>query len=367
MNNCCFPALILSALCVPAWAGSPLVHVNVFVSGENGYTAYRIPAIEVAPDASLLAFAEGRKNNMNDPGQDSEIDLVCRRSVDNGRTWLPMQIIEHAGKNWSSGNPATVVDRKTGKIWVLYLCFRPNCNDQTVKPGNNDCQVRARTSDDNGKTWSEPIDLTAATRDMKSSNWRTTVVGPGGMIQDSKGRLVAAAWRGSPFNVFAIYSEDHGRTWQHGELVSGKCAPNENQLVELTDGRILMDYRAEADSHRWQAKSRDGGRTWSNPRHGLPVTSVACAIERFTLKSAGDDRDRILWTGPKGPGRNNLVVRISYDEGQTFPKERLIADEPAAYSDLAILKDKSAGVLWERGDYKFITFTKLTRQFLESK
>jgi len=78
------------------------------------------------------------------------------------------------------------------------------------------------------------------------------------------------------------------------------------------------------------------------------VTPVCCAIERYTLKSAGDDRDRIVWTGPVGPGRNKLVVRTSYDEGQTFTNERRISDEPAAYSDLSILKDKSVGVLWER-------------------
>ena len=95
------------------------------------------------------------------------------------------------------------------------------------------------------------------------------------------------------------------------------------------------------------------------------MTPVCCAIERYTLKSAGDDRDRILWTGPLGPGRNKLVVRTSYDEGQTFPSERLISDEPAAYSDLTVLKDKTVGVLWERGNYRFLTFTRLDREFLE--
>ncbi len=97
----------------------------------------------------------------------------------------------------------------------------------------------------------------------------------------------------------------------------------------------------------------------------MAVTAVASAIERYTLKAAGDDRDRILWTGPNGPGRKALVARISYDEGQTFINERVITDGPAAYSDLTILKDKLVGVLWERGDYKFITFTRLTREFLE--
>ena len=87
-------------------------------------------------------------------------------------------------------------------------------------------------------------------------------------------------------------------------------------------------------------------------------------------KSAGDDRDRIIWTGPKGPDRQNLVARISYDEGQTWPVQRMISAGPSAYSDLTILKDRSVGVLWERGvahGYQFVTFTRLTREFLEPR
>ena len=98
---------------------------------------------------------------------------------------------------------------------------------------------------------------------------------------------------------------------------------------------------------------------------GTSVSPVACAVERYSLATAGHDRNRILWTGPKGPKRNNLVLRISYDEGKTFGDERSIAKEPAAYSDMSILKDRSVGVLWERANYKYITFTRLDREFVE--
>ncbi len=129
-----------------------------------------------------------------------------------------------------------------------------------------------------------------------------------------------------------------------------------------------MDIRQETGTHRSFTTSGDGGKTWSEHRGGLPVTPVACAIHRYTSRSAGDDRDRIIWTGPKGPDRQNLVVRISYDESRTFPVERPIYVGPSAYSDLTILKDQSVGVLWERGvthGYQSITFTRLTRGFLE--
>lgn len=365
MSRFILVAWFLLAMAASARAEATLEHVDVFTSGADGYRLYRIPALEVAPDGSLLALAEARKYNAGDPGDNNEIDLVCKRSTDGGRTWSAMQVVEHAGERWSSGNPATVVDRQTGRIWLLYLRAKPGCSTSKARPGTDDVATLARTSDDCGVTWSEPLDLTASLRDLKDPKWGSTVVGPGGMIQDAKGRLIGAAWRYRPFGVFAFSSEDHGRTWQRGELVPGQSG-NENQVVELSDGRLLMDFRHEdAKAPRWMAESADGGRTWGAPRRGLPVTPVCCAIERWTSTSAGDDRNRILWTGPKGPGRNHLVARISYDDARTFPVERTIAEGPAAYSDLAVLKNKDAGVLWERGNYRFLTFTRLTRSLLE--
>ena len=352
-----------------ASAESGLRHVDVFTSGTDGYHSYRIPAIETAPDGSLVAFCEARKHNLADPGfGKQDIDLVSKRSTDGGRTWSAMQVIEDPGELWSAANPATVVDRRTGRLWVLYLRSKPERSTRTSRPGTDDMQTLARSSDDNGVTWSEPVDLTAVARDMDDPDWRASVVGPGGAIQDQSGRLIAPAWKVGPYGVFTIYSDDHGQTWQRGQIVPGNEQGNENELVELADGRILSDIRQGSGPHRWRAASRDGGKTWSEPRPGESVTPVACAIERWTLQSAGDDRNRILWTGTKGPGRTNLVVRASYDEGQTFPVERQISTEHAAYSDLTILQDKTAGVLWERGverGYQFITLTCFDLKFLE--
>ncbi len=354
-------------------------HVDVFISGQDGYNNYRIPAIAVAPDGTILALAEAR--SAGDPGEgESAVDLVCKRSADNGRTWSALQLIEHAGPGWSSANPAAAADRRTGRIWLLYLRCKPGRGTSRARAGTDDFQTLARFSDDCGKSWSDPTDLTAIGRDMNDPHWRATVIGPGGMIQDRRDRLVAPAWRVDPPGVFAIFSEDHGRTWQRGEIAShfagvpGPHALSEDQLVELSDGRLLLDCRDERIPWRLVAESRDGGRTWGEFRRGIPAAPVACAIERCALQAAGGDRDRILWTGPKNvgsnlppkwdDGRKNLVARISYDEGRTFSCERLIAAGPAAYSDLAILADGSAGVLWERGDYRFITFTRLDREFL---
>lgn len=354
--------LLLALACAPALASAPL-SVDVFASGQDGFAMYRIPAAETAPDGSILAFAEARKYNGGDPGMDNnEIDLVLRRSVDGGRTWSPMQVIEHAGERWSAANPATVVDRKTRRIWLIYLRCKPNRNTDNSRPGTDDTQTLARTSDDNGRTWSPPIDLTAVARDMSDSTWTCTVVGPGGAIQTRSGRLLFACWKAKPYVPFCLYSDDHGRSWRRGRPVPGAQGGNECQVVERADGTILMDIRQNSGPHRWLAVSTDGGQTWSEPQPGQTVTPVACAIERYAPRSSRDGR--LIWTGPKGPGRKALALRVSDDGGATFGHERILTEEPAAYSDLTVLKGGAMGVLWERADYRFITFTIVPRDVL---
>ncbi|MHC4402282.1 MAG: sialidase family protein [Planctomycetota bacterium] len=364
-------ALLLCLLASQPEAAEPEIsHVDVFTSGTDGYFGYRIPAIEALPDGSLIALAEARKYSLADPGfGKQDIDLVSKRSTDGGRTWSAMRVIEDPGELWSAANPATVVDRRTGRLWVFYIRGKPERSSRTSRPGTLDMQNLARYSDDGGVTWSDPVDQTEVARDMADPRWKVSVVGPGGAIQLTSGRLIAPVWKVEPQAVFALYSDDRGRSWQRGRLVPGDEEGNENQLVELADGRVLVDVRQKSGPHRRLAESRDGGVAWLAPREGESVTPVACAIERYTLEPAGDDRNRILWTGPKGPGRANLVVRVSYDEGRSFAGERPILEGPAAYSDMTVLPDKTVGVLWERGverGYQFITFTRFNREFLEA-
>jgi sialidase-1 len=369
----CWVVILLLVVAAPAVAADPLLEqVDVYTSGEDGYAIYRIPGIETAPDGTLLAFAEARKYGGADPGfGKQDIDLVLKRSNDGGKTWSEMMVVEDPGEHWSAANPATVVERRTGRVWVLYVRSKPGRSSWTARPGTDDMQTLARWSEDNGATWSEPVDLTNVARDMGNSRWRSSIPGPGGAIQTRSGRLIApfSSQPESSSNslclVLAIYSDDQGQTWHRSEIVPGGKRGTENQLVELADGRILMDVRQEGEPRRWMTTSRDGGQTWSAPRPGVAVSPCACGIERFTLESSGDDRNRIVWAGPKGPGRKTLVVRISYDEGKTFPVERILSEDPAAYSDLAMLKDRTVGCLWERGDYRFITFTRFNLAFLE--
>jgi sialidase-1 len=344
---------------------SILRHVKVFESETDGYRAYRIPAIEMAADGTLLAFAEGRKHNLADPGGNGQtIDLVMKRSTDNGATWSDMRVIEAPGECWSAANPATLRDRDTGRIWLFYLRCRPGATSSQARPGTDDVRMLTRWSDDNGLTWSEPRDLTAIARDLNDSRWRCTVPGPGGAVQTRDGRLVVPCWKLEPWRNFVLFSSDHGATWERGEPVPGDVDGNENQTVELDNGHLLMDIRPNEGEQRWFAESADGGRTWSMPQPGIGVTRVACAITRTPAAGAG--RGSIVWTGPLGPDRRDLAVRVSDDDARTFGPPRRIRESMAAYSDLIVLSDGTPGVLWECGcgsPYESLVFTRLPNEF----
>lgn len=344
---------------------------DVFASGQDGYFAYRIPSIVTAPDGSLLAFVEARKNNLADPGEKGqEIDLALKVSTDRGKSWSPMMIVEDAPELYCSANPAAVVDRQTKRTWVFYVRCKPGRSTYQARPGTDDVVNLARWSDDGGRTWSDPVDLTRTARDFDDPKWAITVPGPGGAIQTSKGRLLIPCWRSAPMRNFVLFSDDHGCTWHRSSDVPGDAEINENQVVELADGRILMDSRQRGGPHRWMSTSSDGGQSWSEPRPGQQAPPVMCGIERFTLAAKGEGQNRILWSGPAGPGRTKLMVWTSYDEGASFTNPRVLYDGPSAYSDLTILDDGTVGVLWERGEgrgYQFVTFTRFDLSLLEPR
>ncbi len=364
-----FSALLsLLALSLPA---QPLLsHTDIFRAGTGGYHAYRIPAIVTAANGHLVAFAEARRDNRGDPGL-GDIDIVAVRSTDNGATWSPQQLIDDPGEKWAASNPTPLLDRSNGRLWLFFNRWEPGFGTEKSQPATANNQTWARTSDDHGVTWSAPRDLTRASRDF--DHWAAIFLGPGGAIQTRSGRLLLpAAMKHDAVSVlshtgslsmlraYVIYSDDHGQSWQRGALVH--ALTNENQLVELANGDILMDARQNAGDHRWHIVSSDGGRTWSRPRPGLGLVPVATAIERLGPKGP------LFWTGPKGPARQHLVVRVSYDEGQTWINERTLYGGYAAYSDATALADGTAGVVWERGEresYQAVTFTRFNRAFLE--
>ncbi len=334
-------------------AAQPPAQVDVFTSGTEGYHTYRIPGIVRTNEDTLLAFCEGRKTGRGDHG---DLDLVLRRSSDGGKTWEPIQLVYEEGgtAKITIGNPCPVVDRQTGTVWL------PFCR-------NNERVFLTKSTDD-GRTWAPPIEIT---EDVKKPDWGWYATGPGHGIQLRTGRLLipcdcgdSKGWGdwAKKGRSLVFYSDDHGQSWQLGGVT--EPGMNECEAVELADGSILLSMRQYlGPKQRAFARSTDGGLSWSKPKHHPEVYCPVCqsSILRYTLPPK---KNRILYSGPGGPGRSHMTVRLSYDEGRTWPVARVIHEGSAAYSDLVALPDGTIGCLYERDDYGRITFARFTLAWL---
>jgi hypothetical protein len=341
---------------------------DVFVAGEGGYHTYRIPSVIVTPSGTLLAFAEGRQGSAADSGN---IDLVLRRSVDGGASWSPMQVLVDNGQD-SASNPCPVVDRATGTIWLISTRNRGTDREADIVAGRSHATptVWVMNSRDDGVTWSTPVEITAS---VKAPGWTWYATGPGAGIQTERGRLVIPANHaelpGGLHRSHLFYSDDGGKTWTLGG--SADPGTNESQVVELSDGRLMLNMRnhpPKSANYRMVATSADGGRTLSSARadQALIEPPAQASILRYSNAGAGD-RDRLLFSNPASAKREKLTVRLSYDEGLTWPVARVVHDGPAAYSMLAILPDRSIGILFERGDkspYEKVTFERFSLAWL---
>jgi sialidase-1 len=181
--------LLFSILLVSSCSVDAIEHTDVFTSGAGGYHTYRIPAAIVSAKGTVLAFCEGRKKSRSDTG---DIDLVLRRSTDQGKTWGEPRVVWDDGGN-TCGNPCPVLDRDTGTLWLLLTWNAGEIHESKVKPGFglDSRRVFVTHSTDDGLTWAEPSDITTV---AKNKAWSWYATGPGAGIQlqhgAHKGRLV---------------------------------------------------------------------------------------------------------------------------------------------------------------------------------
>jgi hypothetical protein len=333
----------------------------VYRSGQDGYNTYRIPALVVTTRGTLLAFCEGRKTGRSDHG---DIDLLLKRSTDQGGTWSSQQVVyeEGGGKKVTIGNPCSVVDHDTGVVWLAF------CR-------NNDL-VFMTYSDDDGLTWAKPVEIT---KDVKDPKWDWYATGPGHGIQlqygPHKGRLVIPCDCGDSKGwgqwdkkgrSLVIYSDDHGKSWQRGEITERSM--NECEAVEIANGALLLSMRNyQGKNRRAFSVSHNGGQSWSKPKHHEQVYCPTCqsSIHRYSVKP----KNIILYSGPGGPGRTGMTIRASYDEGLTWPVSKQLHAGPSAYSELARLPDGDIVCLYESGEkhsYEWIRFARFPLTWLTS-
>lgn len=305
---------------------------DLFVSGSDGYGIVRIPALITTTSGALLAFVEGRQSIADD----GDIDIVLRRSDDDGATWSPVTVVVDLGED-TAGNPTPLVTGD-GRVLLPY----------TTNPGSDATKrsVWLVSSDDDGHSWSAPRDLTAEVV-TPGSTWYAT--GPGRGIALSSGRLLIPADHVGPDGVrssHVILSDDGGEQWYLGG--SAARDTDEAQAAELSDGRVLLNMRFEgATRARAIATSTDGGLTFSETTFDARLPDPGCEGSLLATDGA-------LWFSNPATvevfPRDHLTVRVSHDDGATWAASRVLDPGPSAYSALTELSDGRIGILWEQGE-----------------
>lgn len=347
-------------------------------SQSNGYHTYRIPALAVIRQGNLLAFCEGRKHDASDSGG---IDILLKRSTDNGATWSEQQVVWTDGEN-TCGNPSPVVDRDTGIIWLLLTWNRGDDREaQIINQTSRDTRrVFVTCSLNDGCTWDKPREITA---DVKHPSWTWYATGPGAGIQIEhgvyRGRLVIPCDHSDRLKngtrhdySHVIYSDDHGRIWKWGGSATEYTA-SESEVVELPDNRLMLNMRNHdpAKRARQVAFSDDGGITWKYQRFDDKLIEPICqaSIRRYSWSCHGR-KSTVLFSNPaSSEKRVMMTVRASFDEGKTWPLQKTIYQGPSAYSDLAVLGNEDIVCLFESGEqnpYERITLARFNFNLLEA-
>lgn len=356
--------------------------VPVFISGTEGHKSYRIPAIISLANGDLLAFCEGR---VNDSGDYGNINIVLKRSTDNGKTWKAIQTVADAG-DLQAGNPAPVVDLTDpaypkGRVFLFYNTG--NSHEGEIRKGKGVREVWYKTSTDNGLTWSEATNITTQTHRPKqpsinpaynfTEDWRSYANTPGHAMQFVaglyKGRMYVAANHsaGDPqahftdYKAHGFYTDDHGKTFHLSEDVNMQGG-NEATAAEISGNRLMMNIRNQKGDvkNRIVAISNNGGQTWDNTYFDKNLPDPVCQGSILTIGKRKGSNNLAFCNSADTQIRDNLTLRISKDDGKTWMKsivvDRTGKSDNTAYSDIVKIGSKKIGVLYEKENYSKIVF-----------
>jgi sialidase-1 len=359
--------------------------VSVFTSGEEGYKSYRIPAIVKLPKGDLIAFCEGRVNDSDDFGN---IDIVMKRSNDNGKSWSKLQVVVD-NDHLQAGNCAPVIDLTDpaypkGRLFLFYNTG--NNHEGEVRKGKGLREVWYKTSLDGGGTWSEPVNITLQVHKPNqpqinpayhfSEDWRSFANTPGHALQFEQGKYKGRIYipanhsAGNPlphFNDYkanGYYTDDHGKTFHISEDVSTPGG-NECMAAPVYPNGLVMNIRNQSGSEKARiiAYSKNGGESWDTTYNDKDLPDPVCQGSILRLDSKKGKNVLAFCNAADTSKRDNLTLRISLDGGRTWARSITVDKSPdgqknnSAYSDIVQIGKNEIGVLYEKDEYTKIVFT----------
>ncbi len=356
-----------------------LQQTDLFEANKDGYVTYRIPGIVITNKGTLLAYCEARKDSAGDW---ADIDVLLRRSTDGGQTWDSRQLLADSDMD-TVNNPVAIVDPSTDRIRFLYCVNYSRCFSMY--------------SDDDGRTFSEPVDITETFEAFrKDYDWTVIATGPGHGIRLRNGRFIVPVWLSDgggrshrPSAVSVIYSDDQGESWHRGGLVcvdpDPLVNPSETIAVQLSDGRVLLNIRNENRVFRRAISFSDDGATgWSTPVFDEQLYEPVCMASIVAIPNSVDRNSSTFVfanpfseSNPRTRGKNNfryrenLTIRLSDDDCSTWPVSRVLEPGTSGYSDMAVDSEGTIYCLYERGgDDGFalgaLTLARFNRAWIEA-
>lgn len=340
------------------------VGIGVRHAGDDNSAAYRIPGLVTTSEGTLLGVYDVRYNSSRD--LQGYIDIGLSRSTDGGKSWERMRLPMHFGE-WGGlpsaqngvGDPAILYDPIKHRVWVVAVwCHGMGSRMawHATKPGMSlytTGQLVMAYSDDDGRTWSDPINVT---EQVKQPEWNFILQGPGRGIAMQNGTLVFAFQHHSGEKKIPwagiIYSKDHGKTWTLHEWARENTT--EAQVVELPTGELMLNMRDNRGGSRAVSTTSDFGRTWvEHPSSRKALREPVCMASLIAVRARDNvsERNLLLFSNPDDiKERRNMTIKLSFDDGITWPEEnQVLLDEDTGwgYSCLTMIDSQTVGILYE--------------------
>ncbi len=354
---CCFlTSILLAQRTDTTLLDNGLSFVDLFNPETNDSIAcYRIPALITAPNGDLIAAIDERVPNCNDLRDSRDINIVIRRSMDNGETWTPIERVVDYPDGMSASDPSMIVDQKTGEIFMFF-------NFMDLDKERNIYYLQYVKSKDNGQTWSKSVDITdQISKPDWHNDFQFITSGRGFYTADGK---ILHTLVNLQHGMHVFGSDDHGKSWY---LIDTPITPgDESKIITLSNGEWMVNSRTHKTGLRYVHTSSDRGASW----HSRPDSSLidpGCNASLITHEVIEDDQRKnlILFSNANSPDkRENMTVKVSFDDGRTWTKGKTIYEGPAAYSSMTVLDNGDIALFFEKDGYKENVFVKFSLEWL---